>query len=86
MDFVPRFRVKTVESMADPSDYVTVHVKAPQVAVRRPALVASESVQLKTLAALLTLYDKTGEVNLVLLILRVSVKQGLVTKIVKSFF
>ena len=48
--------MNTVESMAvDPFDFVTVQVKAPQVAVRLPLLVASESVQLKTAAASLTL-------------------------------
>ena len=78
--------MKTVGSIAvDPSDYVTDHVKAPQVAVRPPTLAASVSFQLKTAAGSLTLYVKAGEANLALLIVSTSVRQGLVTTIVKSF-
>ena len=76
--------MKTVGSMAVVPSYIfTVHVKAPQVAVRRPALVASESVQLKTAAVLLMLYVKVGVVNFVVMIVSVSVKHGLVTKMLK---
>ena len=67
----------------NPSIFVTVHLKAPQVAVRRRALVPSASVQLKTEVVYLTLYVKAGSANLVELIVSVSVKQGLVTKMLK---
>jgi hypothetical protein len=81
-----RFRVNTVESIAvTPSVYVTVHVSEPHCAVvRLPVLVASESSQIKSLAASLTLYVKAGVANLVGLIFKESTKQGLVTMIVKS--
>lgn len=66
--------MKTAESIDDtPSSFVTCHVKEPHVAFRPYVLVASESVQLKTLAALLTLYIKAGVANLAVFIVRVSV-------------
>ena len=42
-------------SIADPSIFVTVQMKAPQVDARPLTLVAAESVQLKTAAVSLTL-------------------------------
>ena len=80
-----KFRVKTAESMAvDPSDYVTVHVRGPQV-VRPRLLVTSVSDQLRIIAAFLMSYDKAGVENFAVLIFSVSVKHGLVTMMVKSF-
>ena len=75
--------VKTVESIAFPSVFVTVQVNAPQLAVNSPTLAAFASVQLKTAAELLTLYVKAGEANLFASIVKVSVGHGLMTTILK---
>ena len=81
------FSVKIVESIAVPSDFVTYHVYVPHNAIEQPlpAQLASESTQLKTVAVLLTLYYKAGVANLIALIVRTSVRQGLVTSMEKSF-
>ena len=65
-----------------PSDYVTVHVRAPQV-VRPRVLFTSESAQLRTLAAFLMSYDKAGVANVVVLIVRLSRRHLLTTSIRK---
>jgi len=77
-----------VESIAvDPSVFVTFHVCVPHDAIEQPppTQLASESSKLKTDAVLLTLYYKAGVANLVALIVRTSVRQGLVISIEKSF-
>ena len=85
--FAARFRVKTAESIGvEPSVWVTAQVNGPHyVAVRLPELVTSVSSQLKTPAAFLMLYENAGVLNFVVLIFRLSVRQGLVTKMVKSY-
>ena len=87
MVLLVRFRLKTVESIAvTPSAYLTVHVRVPHYAVVRPReLVTSASVQLRTFAASLMLYVKAGVAigNFVVSTFKVSVRQGLVTKILK---
>ena len=75
--------VKTVESIAFPSVFVTVQVNAPQLAVNPPTLAAFASVQLKTAVVLLTLYVKAGEANLFASIVKLSVGHGLMTTILK---
>ena len=79
--------VKTVESIAVPSDFVTYHVCVPHDAIVQPlpTQLASESTQLKIVAVLLTLYYKAGVANLVVLIVKTSVRQGLVISMKKSF-
>ena len=79
---------KTVESIAvSPSDFLTYHFCVPHDAIVQPlpTQLASESTQLKTEAVLLTLYYKAGEANFVALIVRTSVRQGLVISMEKSF-
>jgi hypothetical protein len=72
-----------VESIAvTPSAYVTVHVRAPQVVIPK-VLVTSESAQLRTLAAFLMSYVKAGIANFIVLIVTMSLKHGLVTRILK---
>ena len=76
--------VKTAESIAvNPSVFVTVQVNAPQLAINPPTLAAFASVQLKTAAVLLTLYVKAGEANFIASIVKVSVRHGFLTTIVK---
>ena len=86
MVFAVRFRVKKVESIGvEPSVWVTAQVNGPHYAVvRLPELVTSVSSQLKTPAAFLMLYENAAALNFAVLIVRVSVRQGLVTKMVKS--
>jgi len=76
--FSSMFRVKTVESIGvEPSVWVTAQVNGPHYAVvKLPELVTSVSSQLKTPAAFLMMYVKEGEANLVLLIVKVSVRHG----------
>ena len=85
--FAARFRVKIVESIGvAPSIWVTAQVNGPHYAVvRLPELVTSVSSQLKTPAAFLMLYENAVVLNFAALIIRMSVRQGLVTKMVKSF-
>ena len=76
--------VKIDESIAVTSSvYVTFHVNEPQFAVKPPALAAFASVQLKTLAVLFTLYVKEGETNLDASIVKLSVRHGLLTTMLK---
>jgi hypothetical protein len=63
---------------------VTTHDKEPQ-DVRLLTLVTAVSVQLKTAAAFLTMYVKTGDENLVEPRNKVSEKHGLVTKTLKFY-
>ena len=76
-----------VKSIAvTPSVYVTDQVNVPHyVLVRLRVLVASVSVQLKTPAASLMLYDKAGVANFDGLIVSVSSKHLLMTAMLKSF-
>ena len=67
----------------NPSVFVTVHVNVPQVA-RFWTLDAAKSVQLKIAVAVLTLYVMAGEENVFKSRVKVSVRQGLVTKMLKS--
>ena len=79
---------KTVESIAVvPSVFVTFHVCVPHDTIEQPppTQLASESTQLKTDAVLLTPYYKAGVANLIALIVRTSVRQGLVISMEKSF-
>ena len=84
--FAARFRVKIVESIGvAPSIWVTAQVNGPHYAVvRLPELVTSVSSQLKIPAAFLMLYVKEGKVNLVLLIVKVSMRHGSYSTILKS--
>ena len=79
--------LKTVDSIAvTPSVYVTDHVREPhRVFVQLPEQFSSATVQLKTLAVLVTLYVKAGAENLVELIDSTSDRHRLVTTMVKSF-
>ena len=77
--------LKTLVSISVPSIFVTVQVKAPQFALKLLSLVAAESVQLRTVAASLTLYVKAGEANLNVSIDKVSVRHGLMTTMVKFY-
>ena len=80
-----KLTVKTAESIAvNPFVYVTAHISAPHV-VRLWVLDTSVSAQLKTAAVFLMSYDKAGDANFIVLIVRVSVKQGLVTTILKLY-
>ena len=74
-----------MESIAvAPSAYVTVHVISPHyVSVRPPELIAEESSHFNFFFVSRILYDKAGVANLVVLIVSVSVKHGLVTKMLK---
>ena len=80
---VVKSSVKTVESIAEiPSCYVTIQENGPQV-VSLLVLVAAASVQLKTLAGNLIMYDMAEAVNLFASTFRVSVKQGFANKMLK---
>ena len=75
--------VKILESINKiPSCYVTIQENGPQI-VRLLVLFAAASVQLKTLAGNLILYDMAEEVNIFASTFRVSVKQGFAKKMLK---
>ena len=65
-----------IESIADPSVFVTLQVKVPQFAVKPPTLDVAESVQVKSVDVFLTLYVKAGEGKAVALIFRESEGHG----------
>ena len=80
----PSLRVKMLDSIADKFISVTSHVNEPHT-LRLFILDTSESVHTKSLEASMRLNIKAGLANLVVLIDRVSVRHGSLSKMLKVY-